>query len=178
MHRVPLVGSLRKAKSLDGSHISVSVFGRYPPIDDVIFFVKCIDRLRKFDLIITQNSSTQPSPNSKTKTKRQKDEKREKNTHETLFALSFPTNSYPPSDPITLPSSLSCDPTALTPSGPPEPPDELHAELPSSDLHSPTLYPPNLKICTVSCAELTANNVETALKLIEYILASLVPLLN
>lgn len=28
MHRAPLVGNLRKAKSREGSHISVSVFGR------------------------------------------------------------------------------------------------------------------------------------------------------
>jgi hypothetical protein len=38
--------------------------------------------------------------------------------------------------------------------------------------------PPSLNICTVSCAELTANSDDIALKLIEYIRASLVPLRN
>jgi hypothetical protein len=49
-HRAPLVGSLRKAKSREGSHISVSVFGRYPPIEYVRLFVICIDLLRRIDL--------------------------------------------------------------------------------------------------------------------------------
>src|SRR6267142_4938693 len=49
IHRAPLVGSLRNAKSRDGSHISVSVFGRYPPTDDVMFFVRCNDRRRRLD---------------------------------------------------------------------------------------------------------------------------------
>ena len=32
---VPLVGNRKKAKSRDGSHISVSEFGRYTPIECV-----------------------------------------------------------------------------------------------------------------------------------------------
>ena len=50
MHRAPLVGSRRKAKSREGSHTSVSALGRYPPTDDVIFFVRCSDRRFKLDL--------------------------------------------------------------------------------------------------------------------------------
>jgi hypothetical protein len=50
MHRVPLVGSRRKAKSRDGSQTSVSAVGRYPPTEDVMFFVRCNDRRRKLEL--------------------------------------------------------------------------------------------------------------------------------
>ena len=47
--RTPLTGSFKKAKSLEGSHISVNVFGRYPPTDEVMFFVKFIDlRIKNF----------------------------------------------------------------------------------------------------------------------------------
>jgi hypothetical protein len=50
--------------------------------------------------------------------------------------------------------------------------------LDDADATDAAFWGPNLKICTVSCAELTANKVETTLKLIEYILASLVPRRN
>ena len=40
------------------------------------------------------------------------------------------------------------------------------------------LRDPSLKICTVSCAELTASNVDTRLKFMEYMRASLVPRRN
>lgn len=49
-HRAPLVGSRRNAKSRDGSHISVSVFGRYPPMECVRLFVTCIDLRRRLEL--------------------------------------------------------------------------------------------------------------------------------
>ena len=47
---VPLVGNLKKAKSLDGSHISVREFGRYPPIECVRVLVSCSDLRLKLDL--------------------------------------------------------------------------------------------------------------------------------
>ena len=50
MLRAPLVGSRKKAKSRDGSHISVSVLGRYPPTECVRLFVRCIDRFLKLEL--------------------------------------------------------------------------------------------------------------------------------
>jgi hypothetical protein len=50
MQRAPLVGSLRWAKSRAGSHISVSVLGRYPPTDDVSVLVRCSERRRTDEL--------------------------------------------------------------------------------------------------------------------------------
>ena len=50
IHRAPLVGSRRNAKSREGSHISVNVFGRYPPTECVKVFVICIDFRRRLDL--------------------------------------------------------------------------------------------------------------------------------
>jgi hypothetical protein len=47
---VPLVGNRRKAKSRDGSHISVSEFGRYPPTECVRVLVNCRDLRLKLDL--------------------------------------------------------------------------------------------------------------------------------
>jgi hypothetical protein len=47
---VPLVGNRKKAKSRDGSHISVSEFGRYPPIECVRVLVSCSDLRLKLDL--------------------------------------------------------------------------------------------------------------------------------
>lgn len=49
--REPLVGSRRNAKSLEGSHISVTALGRYVPTEAVRFFVRFNDRLRKLDLV-------------------------------------------------------------------------------------------------------------------------------
>jgi hypothetical protein len=49
--REPLVGSRRKAKSLEGSHISVTALGRYVPTEAVRFFVRFSDRLRRLDLM-------------------------------------------------------------------------------------------------------------------------------
>jgi hypothetical protein len=49
IHHAPLVGRLRNAKSREGSLIFVSVFGRYPPTDDVMFFVRFSDRRRRLD---------------------------------------------------------------------------------------------------------------------------------
>jgi len=49
IQRAPLVGSLRNAKCRNGSNISVSVFGRYPPTDDVMSFVRFSDRRRRLD---------------------------------------------------------------------------------------------------------------------------------
>ena len=54
-HRAPLTGSFKKAKSRDGSHISVRLFGRYPPTDDVIFFVSFMECRRKLDLGVIFN---------------------------------------------------------------------------------------------------------------------------
>lgn len=57
MHLAPLVGSLRKAKSRDGSHISVRVFGRYPPTECVRLLPICMDlrlRLELKDSLIRQ----------------------------------------------------------------------------------------------------------------------------
>jgi len=50
IHRAPLVGGLRKGKCREGSHISVSVFGRYPPTDDVMLFVRFSNRPGKASL--------------------------------------------------------------------------------------------------------------------------------
>jgi hypothetical protein len=50
IQREPLVGSRRKAKSLEGSHISVTALGRYVPTEAVRFFVRFSDRLRRLDL--------------------------------------------------------------------------------------------------------------------------------
>lgn len=47
---VPLVGNRKKAKSRDGSHISVSEFGRYTPIECVRVLVSCSDLRLKLDL--------------------------------------------------------------------------------------------------------------------------------
>ena len=47
---VPLVGNRKKAKSRDGSHISVSEFGRYPPTECVSVLVSCSDLRLKLDL--------------------------------------------------------------------------------------------------------------------------------
>ncbi len=49
-HLAPLTGSFKKAKSRDGSHISVSVFGKYPPTDVVKFLVSFMDRRRNASL--------------------------------------------------------------------------------------------------------------------------------
>ena len=49
-HLAPLTGNFKYAKSLEGSHISVSVLGKYPPTLDVIFFVSFSDRRRRNDL--------------------------------------------------------------------------------------------------------------------------------
>ena len=51
MHRVPDVGSFRCAKSRDGSHISVSVFGKYPPMLPAMPLVIPRDLRRREDLI-------------------------------------------------------------------------------------------------------------------------------
>jgi hypothetical protein len=45
MHRAPDDGNFSHAKSRAGSHISVMVFGRYPPIELVSCFVTSCDRL-------------------------------------------------------------------------------------------------------------------------------------
>src|ERR1700733_13341204 len=50
IHRAPDIGSLRCAKSRDGSHISVRVFGKYPPMLPAMPFVKPRDLRRKEDL--------------------------------------------------------------------------------------------------------------------------------
>jgi hypothetical protein len=137
IHRAPLVGSLRNAKSLEGSHISVRVFGRYPPTDDVIFFVKCNDRRRRFD-----------------------------DTPPLFFFLSSTKASYPLSS-APAPSRLSTLPEGLV------------ACSSLLLLLLLLLRPlPSLKICTVSCALLTASRVLTTLKLSEYIRASRVPRRN
>ena len=47
---VPLVGNRKKAKSRDGSHISVNEFGRYTPIECVRVLVSCSDLRLKLDL--------------------------------------------------------------------------------------------------------------------------------
>lgn len=48
MQRLPDVGNFRNAKSLEGSHISVSVLGRYPPMLPAIPLVRPSDlRLRE-----------------------------------------------------------------------------------------------------------------------------------
>jgi hypothetical protein len=77
--------------------------------------------------------------------------------------------SYPPSNPCT-PSLLSIEPDGL---------GGLCSFLFVEDDAEPAdFWEPSLKMCTVSWAELTANKVETTLKLMEYILASLVPRRN
>lgn len=93
-------------------------------------------------------------------------------THETPPLFFFPSMnaSYPPSKPCT-PSLLSIDSVGLAGLPPP-----FFPEL--DDGGDPAFCGPSLKICTVSCAELTASKLDTTLKLMEYILASLVPLLN
>ena len=52
----PLVGSRKNAKSLEGSHISVIVLGRYPPIECVNDLVICSDFLRNEELENTHMS--------------------------------------------------------------------------------------------------------------------------
>ena len=47
---VPLVGNRKKAKSREGSHISVSEFGRYPPTECVRVLVSCSDLRLKLSL--------------------------------------------------------------------------------------------------------------------------------
>ena len=94
MLRAPLVGNRKKAKSRDGSHISVSVLGRYPPTECVRLFVRCIDRFRKLEL------SRRSTPYTKDPKER---------THETLLPFFFSINaSYPLSNSCT-PSLLSID---------------------------------------------------------------------
>lgn len=137
MLRAPLVGSRRKAKSRDGSHISVSVLGRYPPTECVRLFVRCIDRFRRLE--------------------------------ETLLLFFFSMNASYPLSRSCAPSLLSIDAGGLDGGSPLE--DELPCEVDD-------FCEPSLKMWTVSCAELTANNDDTTLKFIEYIRASLVPRLN
>ena len=50
IQRAPLVGSLKNAKSREGSQTSVRALGRYPPTDEVIFFVRWSDLRLKLDL--------------------------------------------------------------------------------------------------------------------------------
>ena len=50
MHLAPLVGSRKNAKSREGSQSSVSVLGRYPPIECVIDLVIWRDLRRRLEL--------------------------------------------------------------------------------------------------------------------------------
>lgn len=149
IHLAPLVGKRRNAKSLEGSHISVSVFGRYPPMECEMLFVIWRDFRRRLDL---HESISLRSLEAKDK------------THETPPLFFFSTNaSYPTSSPPLL---LSTDSAGLSFSLPFVPAWAFFASGPS------------LNMCTVSCAELTASRLLTTLKLIEYILASRVPRRN
>ena len=50
IHRAPLDGNLRNAKSREGSQTSVSAVGRMPPTEDVVFLIKWRDRRLKLEL--------------------------------------------------------------------------------------------------------------------------------
>lgn len=84
----------------------------------------------------------------------------------------FSTNASNPPSKTALPSRLSIDSAGL--------PGCCAFLFPLLDdaADADDLWGPNLNICTVSCAELTARSDDTTLKLIEYIRASLVPLRN
>ena len=138
----------------------MSVFGRYPPTEDVRFFVRCSDFRRNVDLC----RSNRACDGECEREMRGGGQKVKKNTHETLLPFFFSAYaSYPPSSPCE-PSLLSTDPDGL---------DGLCAPA------LPRPWPcPSLNMCTVSCADETQRSDETRLKLIEYMRASRVPLRN